>query len=131
MLVVDANIMISAMLGQTLPLLEEQAERGIILAAPEAQFTETRKILDRLGVEAIEERMADLMDIIEPIDPALFAHFEDRACERLEPRGRPDWPVLAAAMALEADIWSHDRDFFGVGVPVWSSRNIRHAESAA
>lgn len=52
---------------------------------------------------------------------------ETHARRRLHERAQSDWSVLAAALAAEGGIWSHDRDFFGVGVPVWSSRNMIHA----
>lgn len=33
-------------------------------------------------------------------------------------------PVLACAWLLDADIWSHDRDFAGTGWPSWSNANL-------
>jgi hypothetical protein len=36
-----------------------------------------------------------------------------------------DAPILALAWATQADLWSHDRDFFGVGVACWSTANLR------
>lgn len=38
-----------------------------------------------------------------------------------------DAHILALAWALDADIWSHDRDFAGTGWPSWSSVNLRAA----
>lgn len=131
MLVVDANIMTSSLMGTTLPLLADQAARGIILAAPLPQLAETRHVLGRLAVANVDERMDALLEIVEPVDPMLFEDFELRARERLRERGQPDWPVLAAAMALGGAIWSHDRDFFGVGVPVWSNANVKYVEITA
>lgn len=125
-LVVDANIMASALMGTTLPLLADQAARGIVLAAPVPQLAETRKVLDRRGAPDAEARMQALLAIVDPLEPIVFEGLEAQARERLEPHGQPDWPVLAAAMALGAGIWSHDKDFLGVGVPVWSNRNVRH-----
>lgn len=127
-LVVDANIMASALMGTTLPLLAAQAARGIVLAAPLPQLEETRAVLRRRGAPDPEGRMAALLEIVEPLDPILFEAFEGQARERLEAHGQPDWPVLAAAMALGGAIWSHDKDFLGVGVPVWSNRNVKHVE---
>lgn len=130
LLIVDANIMASALMGATLPLLAEQAARGIILVAPVPQLAETRKALGRRSVSGADARMEALLEIVQPIEPIAFAAFEAKARERLEPHGQPDWPVLAAAMALGGAIWSHDKDFLGVGVPVWSNRNVRHVEAA-
>ena len=36
-------------------------------------------------------------------------------------RDPDDWPILAAALALDCPIWTEDRDFFGVGVATWTS----------
>ena len=130
-LVVDANVMVSALIGRSLPLLADQAARGTILAAPLPQLAETRKVLRRYGTVDVDERMETLLDIVQPLEPVVFGMFEAQARERLEPHGQPDWPVLAAAMALGADIWSHDKDFLGVGVPVWSNRNVRHVAPAS
>ena len=44
--------------------------------------------------------MAALLKIVQPLEPVLFDDLEPRARERLGKRGQPDWPVLAAAMAL-------------------------------
>jgi predicted nucleic acid-binding protein len=130
-LVVDANVMVSALIGRSLTLLADQAARGTILAAPLPQLAETRKVLRRYGTVDVDERMATLLDIVQPLEPIVFGTFEAQARERLERHGQPDWPVLAAAMALGADIWSHDKDFLGVGVPVWSNRNVKHVAPAS
>lgn len=41
--------------------------------------------------------------------------------------GRSDAHLLACAWALDADIWSHDRDFAGTGWPSWSNANLRRS----
>lgn len=130
-LVVDANIMVSALMGRTLPLLADQAARGVVLTAPLPQLAETRNTLNRRKTADIDARMAALLEIVHPLEPIVFEGLESEARARLEPHGQPDWPVLAAAMALGGGIWSHDKDFLGVGVPVWSNRNVRHVEAAA
>lgn len=40
---------------------------------------------------------------------------------RIGARDPMDWPVVAAALVLDCPIWTEDRDFFGVGVPTWTS----------
>jgi predicted nucleic acid-binding protein len=35
--------------------------------------------------------------------------------------------LLACAWLLDADIWSHDRDFAGTGWPSWSNANLLRA----
>ncbi|SFU60870.1 PIN domain-containing protein [Methylobacterium sp. 174MFSha1.1] len=42
-----------------------------------------------------------------------------------------DAHVLACAWLLDADIWSHDRDFAGTGWPSWSNANLLRALESA
>lgn len=35
-----------------------------------------------------------------------------------------DAHVLVAAWMLDADVWTHDRDFAGTGVASWSTANL-------
>jgi len=59
--------------------------------------------------------------IIETPDRDLYAIFEGEARRRLRGRDEDDWPVLAAALALDCPIWSEDTDFFGTGVAIWTT----------
>jgi predicted nucleic acid-binding protein len=38
-----------------------------------------------------------------------------------------DAHILALAWAIGADVWTHDRDFAGTGVPTWSTINLLRA----
>jgi predicted nucleic acid-binding protein len=38
-----------------------------------------------------------------------------------------DAHILALAWAIDADVWTHDRDFAGAGVPTWSTINLLRA----
>ncbi|MBX9813922.1 MAG: hypothetical protein K2X76_04405, partial [Sphingomonas sp.] len=58
------------------------------------------------------------------IPPAADTPHRPAAERRSSAGGQSDWHVLAAALALGADIWSEDLDFFGVGVPVRTSANV-------
>ncbi len=131
MIVLDANILISAMIGvHTKCILRETSKRGVALAVPEPQAAETLRVLvGRLNAPEAEANalLAEAMDHIKRLSPEFYQSHETLARQRLHPRAQPDWPVLAAALAAEGAVWSHDRDFFGAGVPVWSSRNLRFA----
>ncbi len=125
--VVDANIMIGALRGRSLPLIVNLAERMAVVA-PLQQFAETRKTLRRLKHPDTEQSMRDIMGIVAPLPTELYTHMEARARERLYERGQSDWPLLAAALALDAHIWSRDPDLFGTGVPLWFTRNIKYCD---
>lgn len=47
-----------------------------------------------------------------------FAPFEPLARLRI-PQDPDDWPTVALALALNADVWTEDQDFFGCGLAVW------------
>lgn len=52
-----------------------------------------------------------------------YADFEAVALRRV-PRDPRDWPTVALALALEAGIWTADADFFGCGVPTWTTETL-------
>lgn len=126
-LILDANIMLSALLGRSFPLLLQMVERGIHLFAPEPQLAEVRKELGRRPVSAdwISAQLAKLETVVIRLPAEFFEAHEDKARSRLDERGQPDWPVVAASFETAAGIWSHDKDFFGSGTPVWSMRVLR------
>ena len=134
MIVLDANIVVSYVLGRgTSIALHDALRRGLRLVVPLAQVSEAyRALVDKLGIPSLEaDGFVEAMTrMVEVLGPETYRGEEARARERLHSRAQPDWPVLAAALAYEGGIWSHDRDFFGVGVPVWSTRNIAFAEPA-
>lgn len=131
MIILDANILVSAVLGRAVPLaLADALGRGVPFAVTEAQILEAGRVLvDKIGLTIAEAaRGLDAVTAaVMPLGPEFYAPMESAARGRLHERGQSDWPVLAAALASQGAIWSHDRDFFGVGVPVWSSRNVRFA----
>ena len=49
-------------------------------------------------------------------DPIFF-----EARERLQGRDQDDWPYLARALVLDCPLWTEDRDFFGCGIPLWTT----------
>jgi predicted nucleic acid-binding protein len=84
--------------------------------------------------EAADEAVAIasmLLDVITVVDEELYANRLEQASEvlRLAVASRngstKDAHLLALAWALDADIWSHDRDFAGAGWPSWSNANLR------
>lgn len=131
MIILDANILVSAVVGRAVPrVLADALGRGVSFAVTEAQILEAGRVLvDKIGLTIVEaaQGLDAVTALVAPLGPEFYSPMESAARGRLHERGQPDWPVLAAALASESAIWSHDRDFFGVGVPVWSSRNMRFA----
>lgn len=131
MIVLDANILVSAVLGQqTRRVLARAVDGGVALSVPEPQLVEAARVLiDKIGLSAEEtaEALDAVTNSVRPLALEFYTGRESAARARLHLRGQPDWPVLAAALAADGGVWSHDRDFFGVGVPLWSTRNIQFA----
>lgn len=132
MIVLDANILVSAILGRQVPrVLASARAKGVTLAVPESQIIEAAGILiDKIGLTQIEARkgIEAVMGFAIPLGQQFFVAMESAARARLHERAQSDWPVLAAALAATGGVWTNDRDFFGVGVPVWSSRNMKYAD---
>jgi predicted nucleic acid-binding protein len=129
-MIVDANVLVSAVLGSAVRLREAKA-RGLQLLVPEAQLSETVRVLVRIlgaDLEAARAAVDAVAGRLTVLNMESLALFETQASARLEVRGKPDWPVLAAALMLDAHIWTNDRDLFGVGSPVWSTYNIQFAQ---
>lgn len=126
----DANILIRAVLGsRALRLLLNYAGR-VSFVAPVSVFDEAREhipnILRGKGVEpdATLDVLGRLRGLVRAIDWETYADFEALARERIARRDEDDWPVLATALALECPIWTEDTDFFGCGVATWTTDRV-------
>jgi predicted nucleic acid-binding protein len=62
--------------------------------------------------------------LIQLVDRSLYEEFEERARARISSRDPDDWPIVATALLLDAPIWTEDQDFFGCGIPTWTSNKI-------
>lgn len=131
MIVLDANILVRAVLGRRVrQLLETYAVQGFRFVAPDVAFDDAQKhlppLLMKYGKPAVDvpASLEYLRQLIEPIDRELYGEFEAEARERLRGRDESDWPVLAIALGLDLNVWSEDQDFFGTGVAVWTTDRI-------
>lgn len=129
-LVLDANILIRAVLGVRARSLIEQYAGPVDLFVPGSAIAEVQEhlpaILSKRGVPAepavtVFERMRPF---IHELPESLYAAQELDAKERLASVDVEDWPVLACALGLECAIWTEDRDFFGTGVATWTSDRV-------
>jgi predicted nucleic acid-binding protein len=121
-LVVDANILIRAVLGVRVRSLIVKYGALVDLFAPDTAWAEAREhlpeILRKRGVpvEAGVSLLNSLEEIVQPVEFETYGSFEPVARTRLASRDPDDWPVLATALALGSPIWTEDSDFFGAGV---------------
>jgi len=131
MIVLDANILIRAVLGRRVrQLLEQYAGQAVRFCAPDAAFDDAAKYLPTLLIERgkpdadVAASLQYLRILIELVDRDVYGAFEEQAKEHLRGRDEEDWPILASALAIACPIWSEDTDFFGTGVAVWTTSRI-------
>ncbi|MGH8132564.1 MAG: PIN domain-containing protein [Steroidobacteraceae bacterium] len=111
----DANILIRAVMGRRVRRLIQQYATPVDFLAPDTAFLEA------------EEHLAELcakFDLALDAMRAVYGGQEAAARTRIERRDPKDWPVIACALALECPIWTEDRDFFDAGVPTWTTDRI-------
>ena len=130
MLVLDANILIRAVLGSRVLSLMRKYSEQVEFLAPDTAFAEAREslpvILERRTVPvapamAVLEQLAGLVQCVEA---ETYQGFELLARQRIAHRDEDDWPVLAAALALNCPVWTEDTDFFGCGVATWTTDRV-------
>ena len=128
--ILDANILIRAVLGNRVRrILEKYADR-ISFFIPESAYLEAEEHLavlvtkrggDPAKALALLRAMVALADLV---SAALYGDYEAEARKRLGSRDPSDWPILASALALGCPIWTEDTDFFGCGVATWTSNRV-------
>jgi len=111
MIVLDANILIRAILGRRArQLLDTYSANGIRFVTPDVAYADADKylplLLQKRGKPAADalKTLEYLREIVEPVDGELYGEFEVEARERLRGRDENDWPILATALALGCPI---------------------------
>jgi predicted nucleic acid-binding protein len=130
LLVLDANILIRAVLGRRVISLLVRYGTTVQFFAPESAFEEAQEhlpsILAKRNIPLAESLtvLNSLSRIVQPMSAEAYAAFEPIARQRLAGRDEEDWPVLAAALALNCPIWTEDFDFFGAGIATWTTDRV-------
>ena len=130
-LVIDANILIRAVLGRRVKETITSHAEDVDFFAPEIAFDDAEKHLpavltkfDRAAeIEPALAFLTQLRSIVAPVPEEAYLDIKDEALARIQ-RDPDDWPVLAVAMLLDCPIWTEDNDFFGTGVPTWTTDRI-------
>lgn len=131
-IVLDANILIRAVLGRRVKkIITEHAEHAEFFA-PELAYAESERHLPEIlakhdRADQIDQALAylgGLQAVVLPVPEEVYESVRAAALSRIESRAPDDWPVLAAALVIECPIWTEDRDFFGTGVPTWTTDRV-------
>ena|SRR5438309_6290685 len=129
-LVLDANIMLRAVFGIRVRQILEAYEDVAAFYSPDVCFAEAEKYIPDLAKRrGLDSKLAlcvleKLRRIVEPVDKSLYEGHEKLARERIAHRDPRDWPVVAVALLLGIPVWTEDQDFFGSGVPTWTTDRV-------
>lgn len=129
-IVLDANILMRAVLGQRVRVLLEIYEEAVSFYSPDVCFDDARHYLQELFQKKKRDpepglAMLDRINgIVQLVDESLYASHEKLARERVEIRDENDWPVAAVALLLELPVWTEDKDFFGSGIATWTTDRV-------
>jgi predicted nucleic acid-binding protein len=129
-LVVDANILIRAVLGKRVREVIEKYSGSVSFFIPEVAYAEAEEHLPALVIrhggdpgKALTP-LRSLAGPMELVGSEFYGEFEAEARERLGGRDPEDWPILASALAVGCPVWTEDADFFGCGAPTWTSSRV-------
>ena len=75
----------------------------------------SRSPADSLRTAAIRVQERSIIEVPE----VAYEELKDQTLSRL-PRDARDWPVVASALSLGADVLIANRDFLGCGVATWT-----------
>jgi len=129
-LVLDANILIRAVLGKRVRTILLAYEDTADFCTPDVCVAQARRYLPHLlGKRGLDPNLglsalAQITLLVQPIERALYQDYELRARQRLRARHVQDWPVAALALALNLPIWTEDQDLFGSGIPTWTTDRV-------
>ena len=129
-IVLDANILIRAALGQRVRELIVEHAATVQFFAPDVAYADARKylpaLLEKRGVKsAAAITVLDALEsMVRPLALDYYAGLQQQALQRIALRDADDWPVLACAMTIGCPVWTEDADFFGTGVATWTTDRV-------
>ncbi|MDP2450515.1 MAG: PIN domain-containing protein [Polaromonas sp.] len=129
-IVLDANILIRAVLGRRVRELIIENASTVKFFSPDVAYADARKylpaLLEKRGVmgDAAMMVLDGLEGVVQSIELELYAGMQAQALQRIAIRDADDWPVLACAMTIGCPVWTEDADFFGTGVATWTTDRV-------
>ncbi len=129
-IVIDANILIRAVLGKKVRGLIQNHAREVLFFTPDLCYDDALKYLPilfekrKLPPDDALNVLAELKSLIQIVDSSLYGLYEQESKNRIAIRDLDDWSVVAVALMLDCPIWTEDRDFFGTGVATWTSDRV-------
>lgn len=129
-LIIDANILVNAALGKRVRNILTQFHGTTAFSVPDVCRDDARRRIPQIcrkhGLD--QKRALDVFGYLEKmikiVEPLTYFEWEVDARRRIAQRDPDDWPVVAAALALDLPIWTEDRDFFGCGIAMWITNTV-------
>jgi predicted nucleic acid-binding protein len=134
-LVVDANILVAELIrkrGREL-IVRPELELYMAQIAWEETCHELGKRVERMiqkgvfsqpvGGNLLTDAIALAEVKVSIISHEVYASYETVARLRV-PRDPNDWFTVALALVLQTGIWTNDGDFFGCGLPTWTTETL-------
>lgn len=59
-----------------------------------------------------------------PVPEEAYVERRDDSLARIGAGDRDDWHIVATALVLDTPIWTEDQDFFGTGIPTWTTDRV-------
>ena len=129
-IVLDANILIRAVLGKRVREQILANADHVKFYAPSVAYADARKylpaLLEKRGIDSkVALKVLDSLEsVVQSVEEDLYDGMRQAALQRISMRDADDWPVLACALTLGCPVWTEDADFFGTGVATWTSDRI-------
>ncbi len=130
LIVLDANILFRAILGNKVPEQLNRYKTQVDFFTPAFCYEELRKHIPKIAkarnlpIEPLNEAIKKLEKVVIPLSKEMYFHKELEAKRRISERDINDWPIVALALLLNCPVWTEDQDFFGTGLSTWNSRNV-------
>ncbi|MDN5907045.1 MAG: PIN domain-containing protein [Staphylococcus equorum] len=129
-IVLDANIIIRAVLGVRVRNLLIQHHQDVDFFVPDVCLSDAHKYIPqifekrRMPIGSAIEMLDELKIIFNVVELDVYNQHCDEAKERMKDRDLDDWPIVATALVLDCPIWTEDKDFFGSGMSTWTTDRI-------
>lgn len=130
-LVIDANILIRAVLGSRVRGLIEHYCNSVAFYIAEANVDEAEFYLSTelaakrgLSEEVWRQVFEGVLNTVQIIADDVLIEVETEAKARIASRDVNDWPTVAAALLLDCPVWTEDKDFLGAGVATWTTATV-------
>lgn len=129
-LVLDANILVRAVLGKKVRDYLLSFTGVVEFFTPDICIADAQKylpvIFEKRGMSSAEALtvLSHIQYLLNIVDKAIYQERMHEAKQRVQSRDIADWPIVATALMFNCPVWTEDQDFFGSGLPIWTTDRI-------